>query len=285
MSEPPRVRRVSMSRETGKRRIKLALARRARTRDNRSLGWRLLVPLVFLMAGALFITSGVNADGTDLRAGGYVDLGGLLSKQKQENDERRAEVAALNAEVNRLSERVGDNTAQVEQAKADALRDPAGMLAVKGPGLTVTLDDAPDEVAEAADPAEANKFVVHQQDIQAVVNAMWAGGAEAMTIQGQRVISTTGIKCVGNTVRLHGVPYAPPYVITAIGDPDAMLTSMNDSAYIEIYMQYVESPDFQLGFEVEAHTEVELPGYEGSLDLNFARPAGTDASRPDDSEL
>ena len=52
---------------------------------------------------------------------------------------------------------------------------------------------------------------MHQQDIQAVVNALWAGGAEAMTIQGQRVISTTGIKCVGNTVVLHGVPYSPPY--------------------------------------------------------------------------
>ena len=51
-----------------------------------------------------------------------------------------------------------------------------------------------------------------------MVNALWSGGAEAMTIQGQRVISTTGIKCVGNTVLLHGVPYSPPYVITAVGD-------------------------------------------------------------------
>ena len=55
-----------------------------------------------------------------------------------------------------------------------------------------------------------------------MVNALWSGGAEAMTLQKQRVISTTGIKCVGNTVVLHGVPYAPPYEITAIGDLDAL---------------------------------------------------------------
>ena len=69
---------------------------------------------------------------------------------------------------------------------------------------------------------------MHQQDIQAVVNALWAGGAEAMTIQGQRVVSTTGIKCVGNVVILHGVPYSPPYRISAIGPTDDMLTVGDD---------------------------------------------------------
>jgi len=286
MTEQENEHRASpLSRDPWRRRLQVALANRVRMRGARSWGWRLLAPFVFLLAGALLITSGVNADGTDLRAGRYTDLGSLLSKQKEETDQRRAEARRLTDEVNRLSEQVGDNTAQVEQSKAAALRGPAGLLAVKGPGLSVTLDDAPDGLSEAADPTEANKFIVHQQDIQAVVNALWAGGAEAMTIQGQRVISTTGIKCVGNTVRLHGVPYAPPYEITAIGDPTGMLTSMNDSAYIDIYMQYVESPDFQLGFDVAVHNEVELPAYEGSIELDYARPAGTDASRPDDSDV
>ena len=81
--------------------------------------------------------------------------------------------------------------------------------------VTVTLDDAPSSVA--ANGIDPDLLVVHQQDIQAVVNALWSGGAEAMTIQDQRVISTTAVKCVGNTV-LHGIPYSPPYVITAIGD-------------------------------------------------------------------
>jgi len=73
-------------------------------------------------------------------------------------------------------------------------------------------------------------LVVHQQDIQGVVNALWSGGAEALTIQGQRVIATTGIKCVGNTVVLHGVPYAPPYVIEAIGDQAALESALEQLA-------------------------------------------------------
>jgi uncharacterized protein YlxW (UPF0749 family) len=112
---------------------------------------------------------------------------------------------------------------------------------------------------------------VHQQDIQAVANALWAGGAEAMTIQGQRVVSTTGIKCVGNVVILHGVPYSPPYRISAIGPADQMLTSVTTSPYIQLYLQVVRSS--QLGWDVAVDDSMDMPGYTGSTDLEFARPA------------
>ena len=101
------------------------------------------------------------------------------------------------------------------------------------------MDDAPDSVR--AEGVDADLLVVHQQDIQAVVNALWSGGAEAMTIQGQRVIATTGIKCVGNTVVLHGVPYAPPYVISAIGEPAGCAPPWPSSPALQIYRQYVDA--------------------------------------------
>jgi uncharacterized protein YlxW (UPF0749 family) len=103
-----------------------------------------------------------------------------------------------------------------------------------------------------------------------VVNALWAGGAEAMTIQGQRVISTTGIKCVGNTVVLHGVPYAPPYVIEAIGDADSLLAAINDSPSIQIYKQYVDA--YGLGYAVDRVAAIEAPAFSGSVGLRFAAP-------------
>ena len=69
--------------------------------------------------------------------------------------------------------------------------------------------------------------------MQAVVNALWAGGAEAMTIMGVRVISTSAVRCVGNTLLLHGRVYSPPFVITAIGDPSAMQQALeNPTAYV-----------------------------------------------------
>jgi uncharacterized protein YlxW (UPF0749 family) len=104
-----------------------------------------------------------------------------------------------------------------------------------------------------------------------VVNALWAGGAEAMTIQDQRVISTTGIKCVGNVVILHGVPYSPPYRISAIGPTDQMLTSVTTSPYIQLYLQVVRSS--QLGWDVAVSPSLDMPGYTGTTELEYARPA------------
>jgi uncharacterized protein YlxW (UPF0749 family) len=94
-----------------------------------------------------------------------------------------------------------------------------------------------------------------------------------MTIQGQRVVATTGIKCVGNTVILHGVPYSPPYVISAVGDPVGMLSAVNSNPYIEIYQQYVAA--YRLGWSVSVYDRLDLPAYGGAPDLRYARPAGT----------
>ena len=87
--------------------------------------------------------------------------------------------------------------------------------------VTVTLDDAPraDQRSDLAAGARPDDLVIHQQDVQGVVNALWAGGAEAMTIMGQRVVATTAVRCVGNTLLLHGRVYSPPFVVTAVGDP------------------------------------------------------------------
>jgi uncharacterized protein YlxW (UPF0749 family) len=159
------------------------------------------------------------------------------------------------------------------QAQVDALGGPVGLEPVQGPGLTVTLDDAPRDVQNSLDDpnVDVSDLLVHQQDIQAVANALWAGGAEAMTIQGQRVVATTGIKCVGNSVVLHDVPYAPPYVIRAIGPTDRMLQSIQDTPYIDFYLQVVARYD--LGWDLRTEPNLRMPGFTGSTDLRYARPA------------
>lgn len=278
MTESPRPRRPTLTTRDGlHRRISAAWQARRRTSREHGLGWRLAVPGVFLLAGGLFVTSAVASDGTDLRAGRYGDLSTVVQQATEEVDALQAERAALAEEVERLTGQLSETVASPLQEQIRELEVRAGMGPMRGPGLTVELDDAP--VDGLADPdVDPNFLVVHQQDIQAVVNAMWAGGAEAMTIQGQRVISTTGIKCVGNTVVLHGIPYSPPYVITAVGDPAAMLRAINDSPYIASYLDWVAQHN--LGWDVLPHTEVEVPAYNGSIDLSYARPAGA----PDPAE-
>src|SRR5690606_41737436 len=92
----------------------------------------------------------------------------------------------------------------------------------KGGALTVTLHAAPPD-ATAKLPGypepQPDCLVIHQQDLQAVVNAMWQGGAEGIQVMDQRLISTSAVRCVGNTLILQGRVYSPPYTITAVGDP------------------------------------------------------------------
>ncbi|MDX6280003.1 MAG: hypothetical protein QOH03_1074, partial [Kribbellaceae bacterium] len=107
-------------------------------------------------------------------------------------------------------------------------------------------------------------------------NALWVGGADAISIQNHRVISTTGIKCVGNSVVLHGVPYLPPYRITAIGDRKKLQQALDDSKYIENLQDYVVR--FQLGYEVKNESSIAMPAYEGTLELQSATVPGFEKS-------
>jgi uncharacterized protein YlxW (UPF0749 family) len=231
-------------------------------------GWPIAVPAVAAAAGLLFVASAFTSDGTDLRST-TTDLGTLVSDRSEEVADLRSEVRDLRAENYVLEEEVED--AEVEQARSevDQLEGPAGMLPVSGPGLVVTLQDAPPDRFD--DPeVDVNLLVVHQQDIQAFVNALWAAGADAISLQGQRLISTTGIKCVGNTVVLEGVPYSPPYRIEAVGDPDALEAGLDDSRSVEVYMEYVQ--EHGLGLSVEPSEDLDIPGYEVTPRLRWAAP-------------
>ena len=103
-----------------------------------------------------------------------------------------------------------------------------------------------------------------------MLNALWAAGAKAISLQGQRLISTTGIKCVGNTVVLEGVPYSPPYRIEAVGDINMMRASLADSQSVQIYEEYVNAYD--LGLSVEDCTGLDIPAYNVTPQLEYAKP-------------
>jgi uncharacterized protein YlxW (UPF0749 family) len=111
--------------------------------------------------------------------------------------------------------------------------------------------------------------VVHQQDVQAVVNALWAGGAEAMTIMNERVLSTTAVRCVGNTLLLHGRVYSPPFVVTAIGDQTRMGNALDAAPDVTIYRQYVAA--YKLVYGVTRQTSVTLPGVKAAPELAYAK--------------
>jgi uncharacterized protein YlxW (UPF0749 family) len=240
-------------------------------RRGRSI-WTILVPVVALVAGLLFTTSARTADGTDLRDDRTPQLTTLIGDRTRQISQASATESRLRSSVLAQTNLLGgsDSGVGAQQKRATSELDNAGLVAVRGSGLTVTLNDAP-RLGDGAIPkgATADDIVVHQQDVQAVVNSMWAGGGEAMTIMGIRVVSTSAVRCVGNTLLLQGRVYSPPFVITAIGDPSSMRRALNSSQGVSLFRQAAAA--WGLGYEVRNEGDVTLPAYDGSTSLQFAR--------------
>jgi len=233
--------------------------------------WRIGTPVVILLCGALFVVSAVDANGTDLRPGRYTSLATLVESEATSTKALQARVAQTQQEVDDLANSVPDSQVKKYQSAAEALKGPAGLLAVEGSGLSIKLSDAPSDLVDSTD-LDPNLLVVHQQDIQAVVNALWDGGAEAVTIQGQRIVSTTGIKCSGSTVQLQGVPYPQPYVIQAVGDPSKLQESLAVDPYVQLYEEQAADPRIGIGWDLQVENDVKAPAYKGLVDLSYATP-------------
>jgi len=236
--------------------------------------WSTLVPVVALLAGLLFATSGQTAQGTDLRAGETAELSGLIRQRNAAVDRQDAELAALRARAEQLNLLVAGRDSEVEAARLEAEQGElsAGLVALVGPGLLITLDDAP-RPADGSLPngARADDVVIHQSDVQAVVNALWAAGADGVAVMGQRLIGTSAVRCVGNTLLLQGRTYSPPFVVTAIGDVPAMRTALAASEDVDVFQLAVDR--FGLTFRLRDRAELTLPAYERPPDLRYARAA------------
>lgn len=221
----------------------------------------ILTASITAVAGILFVSSGHTAAGTDIRTAGLDDLRGLIIDRAKGMAGLERDVNDLQKVVNTLTE---DKIDPALRAKISALETQAGLSPVTGSALQVILDDAPrapgSEIPEGFAPDD---LVVHQQDVQAVVNAFWRGGATAVMVMDQRIISTSAIRCVGNTLLLQGRVYSPPFKITATGDTAKLQLALNNEPGVQTYKQYVERVN--LGWKINVINETTLPAWQGSV--------------------
>ncbi|MFC7892787.1 DUF881 domain-containing protein [Streptomyces sp. NPDC057381] len=234
---------------------------------------RVLTAAVFALAGLIFFTSFDTAKGTNIRTdASLLKLSDLIHERSRDNGELEESNAALREEIESLAER-DDGRTEAEDEKRAELEAKAGTRELKGEAISVTLDDAPPD-ATAKLPGypepQPDYLVIHQQDLQAVVNALWKGGAEGIKVMDQRLISTSAVRCVGNTLILQGRVYSPPYKVQAVGDPEKLKKALAASPAIQNYMVYVNV--YGLGWKVEDDGTVTLPGYSGTADLHYAQP-------------
>ncbi|MER6023364.1 DUF881 domain-containing protein [Streptomyces anulatus] len=240
----------------------------------RTSAWavRGLTAAVFALAGLIFVTSANTAKGTNLRSdSSLLKLSDLIRERSEKNGELNDSVAGARADIDALAQR-DDGSTKAEDARLKALERAAGTTKISGDSVSVTLNDAPpDATANPGYPEpQPNDLVIHQQDLQAVVNALWQGGARGIQVMDQRLISTSAVRCVGNTLILQGRVYSPPYKVTAVGDPGKLKRALNDSTAIQNYLLYVKA--YGLGWKVDENEAVTLPGYSGTVDLHYAQP-------------
>ncbi len=205
-------------------------------------------------------SAGASGDG-DLRLERTGGLEGAISARADQNAALHDEVEALNTQVATLIAE-GDPNILLESTnqEIDTLAPAAGLTPVSGPGVSVTLDDAdpPDPLPEGF---TGDDYIVHQQDVQGVVNAMWQGGASGVTVMGKRLIATSAVRCVGNTVILQGEVHSPPFVIEAVGDPQRLKDALAADESVAFFRDWADLVGMR--YEEVYPGTLTLPAYTG----------------------
>ncbi len=149
----------------------------------------------------------------------------------------------------------------------EVMRTEAGYTEVAGPGIVVEMADSPKRPSPKDDPFY---FIVHDVDLSTLVNELWASGAEAISINDQRIVTTTSIRCVGPTVLINSVRMASPYKVNAIGPAKDMDGALRTPGGFMDYM----APALQQGVKVKISRfdSIEVPSFKGSMIQRYAKP-------------
>ncbi|MDI3521850.1 MAG: hypothetical protein PWP43_32, partial [Bacillota bacterium] len=150
------------------------------------------------------------------------EMASLLKQAESERDALRVQVNKLTAQLDEVMTKEESVTAGMQE-ELERVRLMAGLIPLEGPGIVVTLNDSTRVAQPGQDP---NLFLIHDEDLLKLVNELKAAGAEAVTVNGQRVVASTEIRCAGPTISVNNTRIAPPYVVQAIGDPDGLETAI-----------------------------------------------------------
>ena len=140
----------------------------------------------------------------------------------------------------------------------------SGVVPVEGKGVIVVIDDSKRLTKPGENP---NLYLIHDDDILKVINELWAAGAEAISINEQRLIATSEIRCAGPTLSVNNTRYSPPYEIRAIGDSQTLENALKMRGGVIETLQF-------WGIQVTVKTQdlVQVPAYKGTFRFEYAKP-------------
>lgn len=200
------------------------------------------------------------------------NLAAMIKTQEAEIKKLENSIEAKREFLDRYQRNVSLGKKELEdlQQKLQQLKVLSGMTEVTGPGLTITLDDniKEYEAAQSKNPGvKPDDYLIHDKHILYIVNELRAGGAEAISVNGQRIVNSSDIRCVGPLILVNTTRLGPPYIIKAIGDPEnlARVLELPESEYNILKMA---------GYPVkyERSSKIVIPPFKGSYQFNYARP-------------
>lgn len=148
--------------------------------------------------------------------------------------------------------------------RSDATDLAAGLVTVHGPGLEVVVSDSAKPLQKGEDP---NIAIVHNDDLLRLVNELRSGGAEAVSINDQRLVDTSEITCAGSTILVNQSRITPPFVIRGVGNPETMSAALSLRGGIIEYLQF-----YGIQVSISKKTEVLIPMYSGGSQYRYAKP-------------
>lgn len=182
------------------------------------------------------------------------DLSQRLSQTEKERD-------ALAKQVQDLKRTSGVEAASKE---FDMVRMGAGVVAMEGPGIIVTIDDSKRPSKPGENP---NLYLIHDDDILKVINELWAAGAEAISINEQRLIASSEVRCAGPTLSVNNSRYSPPYEVRVIGEPTTLENALKMRGGVIETLQF-----WGIQVTIKKQDIVMVPAYKGAFRFEFAKP-------------
>lgn len=234
--------------------------------------WHLSLVLVCAVLGLLLATA-FNTQEKARRLSQTPRKQELISKIRALEKEREKERDSIEKVRSSLAQYETKAAASAGNLQAftknlDALKFQAGLTKVKGPGLKITIADNPQP-----QPGDPNNYIIHDYDVRQVVNALWNGGAEAMSINGKRLVASTAIRCAGNTILVNSNRLASPYIIEAVGDAGKLEEALKKQKESSTFFDEI-AKTFGLVTIVERQGSMTLPAYEGSIFFTESKVVG-----------
>lgn len=185
-----------------------------------------------------------------------------LDKARESRDKLKDHVDELRGQLDKAV--AGPELGRMKE-ELDRARAKAGITEMQGPGVKVTLNDSSNILQPGDNP---NLYVLHDEDVLRILNELKAAGAEAISMNEQRIISTTEVRCIGPTILVNkNQRLSPPFVITATGKPDTLVNSLKMKGGVVDSLQF-----WGIQVDVKKVDEVIIPAYNGSLVFDYARP-------------